>query len=339
MKKIIPLSEKGRNRLYLTLDCETATLPFANEIAKSAEQKKKIAIAKPLIYDIGWTIHDSQNRLYARHSYLVTEIFSVPQVFNTAYYKDKRPIYLERLRKGETSLKPWSEVTEILFNDLQYIDYACAFNAMFDFKKAIPFTENYIYHLYNDDYQDWEDNQRRICQKIVNNETRDNPREFDSKNFNFKGIDFPIIDIWGVACDSLINNNRYKKSCLDNEMITESGTFFKTSAESVFRYLLNDYDFDEAHTAIEDVEIESIILCKALKKGAVEKGIIYFPFKILGETFDYLMSEPKGIKEYHFKIVINTMQNKLNSYETSSGFASKLQEKIWTLENLMQEKF
>ena len=40
---------------YMVFDCETATLPFANEIANGdAEKKKKIAIARPLIYDLGW---------------------------------------------------------------------------------------------------------------------------------------------------------------------------------------------------------------------------------------------------------------------------------------------
>ena len=47
-----------KKKFYLTLDTETATLPFADEIAKTATQKKNIAIAKPLVYDIGWIITD-----------------------------------------------------------------------------------------------------------------------------------------------------------------------------------------------------------------------------------------------------------------------------------------
>ena len=47
----------NKTKRYLMLDCETATLPFADEIAgNNPERKKRIAIAKPLIYDIGWTI-------------------------------------------------------------------------------------------------------------------------------------------------------------------------------------------------------------------------------------------------------------------------------------------
>ena len=332
-----PLEEKGRHKLYLTLDCETATLPFANEIAKNEVQKKNIAIAKPLIYDIGWQIHDSDGNIYAQRSFLVTEIFCIPQVFNTAYYKEKRPIYLKRLENGETTLKTWNEISAILFKDLKQINYCCAFNAMFDFKKAIPFTENYIYHLYNADYQEWETKQRQACARIASGD-KNHGENFDGENFNFKGIDFPIIDIWGVACESLINTNKYKKNCLDNLMITESGKYFKTSAEGVFRYLVNDYTFDEAHTAIDDTIIETAILCKALKKGKITHGIIYFPFQMLGTTIDFLVYE-KGVTKDHFDVVINTMNAKLETYGTQSSFATQLQSNVWYLEDKRDTKF
>ena len=42
---------------YMVFDCETATLPFASELANGDNEKKKeIAIARPLIYEMGWTI-------------------------------------------------------------------------------------------------------------------------------------------------------------------------------------------------------------------------------------------------------------------------------------------
>lgn len=333
------ISEKGRHRLYLVLDCETATLPMADEIAKNSQQKKDIAISKPLIYDIGWTIVDSDLNLYEKKSFLVTEVFSVPQVFNTAYYKEKRPIYIDRLRKGETCLKSWNEIAEILFESLQKVTAVCAFNAMFDFKKAIPFTEQYIYHVYNNDFQNWEAHQRQSCLKIVGGEKNKNEGKFDSENFQFKGIDFPIIDIWGVACDSLINNVTYKKSCLENKMITESGKFFKTSAESTYRYLLREYQFEEAHTAIDDAIIESFILHKALKKGKVLQGIIYFPFKLLGTTIEFLEESPRGITIEHVDYIIQVMETKLASYTNQSRYAMQFENLIDYVKNLRDNIF
>ena len=86
-----------KKKFYLVLDTETATLPFADNICKTASEKQKIAIAKPLVYDIGWVIIDRQGNIIKRVNYLVQETFFVPNVFNTAYYKEKRPIYMELL--------------------------------------------------------------------------------------------------------------------------------------------------------------------------------------------------------------------------------------------------
>ena len=64
-----------RRKYYMVLDCETATLPCAAEYSGAARQA--IAIAKPLIYDLGWQLIDSTGRVYRKKSYLITEIFSV----------------------------------------------------------------------------------------------------------------------------------------------------------------------------------------------------------------------------------------------------------------------
>ena len=47
----------AKKMTIMVLDCETATLPLAEEIAMgNPEIKKRIAIARPLIYDLGWTL-------------------------------------------------------------------------------------------------------------------------------------------------------------------------------------------------------------------------------------------------------------------------------------------
>ena len=92
----VPEKKKGKKpRLYLVLDCETATLPFVREMELTEIQRKNIAIARPLIYDIGWRIIDAKGNIYSQHSFLIQETFFVPSVFNTAYYKEKRPLYMD----------------------------------------------------------------------------------------------------------------------------------------------------------------------------------------------------------------------------------------------------
>ena len=65
----------------MVFDCETATLPFAEEIANgNSEKKKRIAIARPLIYDMGWTITNRKGDIIDKKQFLVAETFAVPEI-------------------------------------------------------------------------------------------------------------------------------------------------------------------------------------------------------------------------------------------------------------------
>lgn len=304
---------------YLVLDCETATLPFASELANGdAEKKKKIAIARPLIYDIGWTITNRKGDIIDKKQFLIAETFSVPSVFNTAYYAEKRPIYLDMLQRKETTIKTWYEVAELLMQDMRKVDAVGAYNSMFDFKKAIPFTELYINKLYSPNYQAWEQVQRNLCYKIMNERyQKDEDKEFDGETFKFRNEEFPLFDLWGLATKHLLNNATYKKQCLNNDMLTASGTFFKTSAEATFRYLADKYDFNEAHTALDDATIETYILSKIAKKSAITIGIMFFPFRELGTTDEFVMRLKKPNQD-EVSIVIDAIKQYLDGKEQSN---------------------
>lgn len=273
----------------MVLDTETATLPFANELCKDAKQKQKVAIAKPLVYDIGWVIIDRQGEIVKKENFLVQETFFVPNVFNTAYYCEKRPIYLDLLQKREIEAACWNDIVERLMEDLETVDITTAYNATFDFKKAIPFTERYIGHLYSVDYNIWEKGQRKQCEQIVRlGKDSATNKEFLEPWFDLRGKRYPLADLWAIACDRLININKYRNFCLENGYLTASAQYFKSSAETSFQYLLNQHDFTEDHTALSDSLIEAQILCKALKKGKVVPYLKAFPFRELGTTFDYV---------------------------------------------------
>ena len=271
-----------RRKYYMVLDCETATLPYAHNY--DGDSRKKIAIAKPLIYDLGWQIIDRQGRVYSKKHFLISEVFSVPSIFNTAYYASKRPIYIDMLKKGEISITDWKTAAAEMIEDMKNCDAVGAYNSMFDFKKAIPFTELYINKLYSNDFYDWEKMQNHSCEKIVNNIKNKNKKEFNSDTFNFRKVDYPLFDIWGLSCKHLLNNDEYKDLCLKENWITASGKYFKTSAETAYRFATGNHDFNEQHTALDDATIESELLRLILKPKAsnMEIGIIYFPFKILG---------------------------------------------------------
>lgn len=271
-----------KKKYYLVLDTETATMPFVKDF--DPVLRKQIAIAKPLVYDIGWVIVDRLGNISKKVNYLVQETFFVPNVFNTAYYAEKRPLYMRALANG--SIKPalWNDIIDELVADLALVDISLAYNACFDFKKSIRFTDRYISSLYSDDYNDWE---RRQKWSITNGDKWQNPT-YSNPYFELRGNQYPFADLWALACERLINIDKYRNYCLDNNLLTASKLYFNTSAEICFQYVANQHSFVEEHTALADALIEAEILVKILRKGAVTPYLSNFPFKELGTTWEYV---------------------------------------------------
>jgi hypothetical protein len=274
-----------RRKYYFVLDCETATLPYAHNF--EGEARQKIAIAKPLIYDLGWKIIDAYGRVYRRKSYLISEIFSVPLIFNTAYYASKRPLYIEKLKAKQISLVSWEVATQEMIADIEDTEAVGAYNSMFDYKKAIAFTEEYISNLYSDKYYEWEREQCRRIDYIVSNPPKKDESTMNPNVFEFRGKTYPLFDIWGLSCENLLDNDEYRKFCKDNNLKTASGKYYKTSAEAAYRFVKKKAEAEEAHMAVEDADIECELLAEIFKKVKPKNmtmGIIYFPFRLLGRA-------------------------------------------------------
>lgn len=275
-----------RREYFLILDCETACLPHVADLAPA--QRKTIGISKPLIYDIGWTIIDRQGRVYDRKNFLISEIFSVPAIFDTAYYAYKRPLYLEKLQAGEIVLTDWRTATKELEDALNAVKAVGAYNAAFDFKKAIPFTELYINKLYSPDFHDWLDYQNYLIDRAANgfHNQRTTSRKPTDENeiFRFRGGVYPLFDIWALACEYIMDSDEYRDFAWDEGLLTDSGKYYKTSAEVAYRFISRNREFVEAHTALDDAEIESEILASIIRKDKkkLKMGIVAFPFRIVG---------------------------------------------------------
>ena len=275
-----------RREYFLILDCETACLPHVADLTPA--QRKTVGISKPLIYDIGWTIIDRQGRTYDRKNFLISEIFSVPAIFDTAYYADKRPLYLEKLQAGEIVLTDWRTATKELEDALNAVKAVGAYNAAFDFKKAIPFTELYINKLYSPDFHDWLDYQNYLIDRAANGfrnqRTTSRKPADDNEIFRFRGGVYPLFDIWALACEYIMDSDEYRDFAWDEGWITDSGKYYKTSAEVAYRFLSRNREFVEAHTALDDAEIESEILASIIRKDKkkLKMGIVAFPFRIVG---------------------------------------------------------
>lgn len=186
---------------------------------------------KPFCYDVGWEAYntDTQEVLLSRH-YIIEQTWHNLPLFESAYYKEKRPEYVTLMRQHKAIMDKWGYVMRQIARDLrQYnIHDAYAYNSAFDDK---VFAFNCDWYKCN------------------------NPLE-----------NIAIHDIWGYASAFITNNHDYKMFCEEYKLFTDTGNY-KGSAESVYQYLTKDGSFTEKHMGLYDVQIERIILCESIKRG------------------------------------------------------------------------
>lgn len=194
------------------------------------------SLEKPFCYNIGYTIIDADTRgEILRREYVVEQVWHNMSLFTTAYYADKRPLYVAAMRARKAIMDKFGYICRTMARDFKENDvrFAYAYNSPFD-EKVFNFN------------CDW--------YKVSN--------PFDT---------IPIIDIRGCVHNFIVDD-RYKTFCEEKGIFTEGGNY-STTAEAVYRYLVDD-NFVEAHTALADAIIEADILFVCVDKGA-EIGVEY----------------------------------------------------------------
>ena len=82
----------------------------------------------------------ASGKILKKVNYLVKDVYDVPELFNTAYYSNKREIYEMLLEKGEITIEKWYNILKTLESDLQDVECIAAANATFDFPFTISLT-------------------------------------------------------------------------------------------------------------------------------------------------------------------------------------------------------
>ena len=77
----------------------------------------------------------------------------------------------------------------------------------------------------------------------------------------------PIFDIWAYAVNHICKTDSYIQWAKANEVFTETQFYISTSVESVCKYLYNNLDFIEEHTALSDTAHELKILLECIRRG------------------------------------------------------------------------
>lgn len=186
------------------------------------------SLEKPFCYNIGYVI-GNESEILLKRDFVVEQVWHNLPLFESAYYKEKRPKYVDSMRKHETIMDKFGYICQTMYRDFKTNNVECAFafNSPFDDK---------VFNFNCDWYK---------CK---------NP--FDDIN---------IIDIRGYVHAVLVDDD-YREFCENNGYFTESGNY-STTAETVYKYLF-DNDFEEEHTALADSRIEREILLTCIHRGA-----------------------------------------------------------------------
>ena len=94
-----------------------------------------------------------------------------------------------------------------------------------------------------------------------------------SKYRYFFPYDIEFWDTLKMARDVLAKRPTYRKFCEENGYLTKQNQC-RYTAEVIYQYIMQDTDFSESHTGLEDVEIEVQILAYLVsRKKAMRKKL------------------------------------------------------------------
>ena len=193
-----------------------------------------LGVCDPSVYDLGYLIYDTESKkVIAERDYITQEIYDNKAKMKSAYYANKLPIYESRLASGYCKKTKWTYALRVLQRDINKynVETLYAYNSPFD-TKAIAKT----------------------CELLK------------AKNPTACGI----CDIWkGLTDPHITETQDYQEFCRKNGFMTKhKKPKCQAKAETLYRYLTQQVDYEEQHTALEDSKIELAILLKALEMRA-----------------------------------------------------------------------
>lgn len=204
-----------RKSYYLTIDTETAN-----------------GLDDPMMYDLGGAIHDKCGRVYETFSFVIYDVFCADrELFNTAYYAEKRPMYEAQIAAGQRKIVS-------IYTARKYVADLCkkynvkaiiAHNARFDYRST-NYTIRYV---------------------------------TKSKTRYFLPYGIPMWDTLKMAQDTICQQPTYRRWCERNGYCLKNGKP-RATAEILYQYITQNTGFVEEHTGLEDVLIEKEIFAKCM---------------------------------------------------------------------------
>lgn len=187
-----------------------------------------------LVYDIGWVVTDKRARVYEARSFVCDEVFNhETELMKSAYYAKKIPMYRERIARGEAIVASMYEIRKTLLADVA--------------KYGV--TEIYAHNM-RFDYGSLNNSQRWLTK---------------SKYRYFFPYGVEICDTLKMARQVIANMPSYRRFCERNGYMTANNQV-RLTAEVLNRFLTQNLEFIESHTALEDVMIEKDIMAYCFRQ-------------------------------------------------------------------------
>jgi hypothetical protein len=188
------------------------------------------SLEQGLAYDIGFAVADRKGNIYEKRSLMIAEMFyGENDLMQSAYYAKKLPQYWEQLLNGEREMVSILTAKRIVARTMEEygIEDVYAYNAHFD-TSNLNWTIRYL--------------------------TKSKYRWFFPYGTKYHCI-------WHMACQTILTQKSFLRFAIENELTSASGNI-STSAETAYKYITKNADFEESHTGLEDVKIETKILVK-----------------------------------------------------------------------------
>ena len=201
------------------------------------------SVEQPMPYDVGYAIVDTETgEILTEKSFVVAEIFFDKELMAGAYFAEKIPQYWKDIKSKKRIVKSIFNIRKTIKADMEKYEVSRigAYNMGFDNRA----TRNDI---------------RYISGSLV--------KWFFPYNTEF-------FCIWNMACSSILNTENYIFFALEHGFVSEHNNI-QTSAETAYRYLKNEINFEESHTGLEDVKIEIEIMLAVLRSGMEYSDKIY----------------------------------------------------------------
>ena len=179
-----------------------------------------------LPYDIGFAVMDTHGMIYDKYSYVNSDVFyGMPELMESAYYANKLPRYREEIACGLRTVADTWEIRRKMFEvcEAYGIKEVVAHNASFDYDTL----NNIVRYLTGSKVRYW---------------------------FPFGTVEW--WDSMKMAQSVICKMPTYKAHCKDTLGLSRASA----KAENLYRWIIQDPDFTEAHTGLEDVLIESQIV-------------------------------------------------------------------------------